>query len=125
MGVLVVHEPLNRKHTQNFGWIRASSFDTEALSSDLDLSLTNGIVSSQIYDRQDDFNFEIVYFLFLDGDVPSSPTYGIYISRHICFVRVCSNVGDFKKRNQFLASKLLKQGYRYPNFVKLFSKFDL
>ena len=119
MGVLVVHEPLNRKHTQNFSWIRASSIDTEALSFDLDLSLTNVIVSSQIYDRQDDFNFEIVNFLFLDGDVPSSPTYGIYVSQHICFVRVWSNVGDFNKRNQFLASKLLKQGYRYPKFRKV------
>ena len=28
------------------------------------------IVFSQIYDKQDDFNFEIVNFPFLDGDVP-------------------------------------------------------
>ena len=28
----------------------------------------------------DDFNFEIVNFPFLDGDVPRSPSYGIYIS---------------------------------------------
>ena len=29
---------------------------------DLNLSITNGIVSSKIYDKQDDFNFEIVIF---------------------------------------------------------------
>ena len=29
---------------------------------------------------------------FLDGDVPSSPSYGVYISQLIRFARVCSNV---------------------------------
>ena len=33
---------------------------------DLNLSITNGIVSSKIYDKRDDFNFEIVNFPFLD-----------------------------------------------------------
>ena len=47
---------------------------------DLNLSITNGIVSSKIYDKWDDFNFEVVNFPFLDGDVPRSPSYGVYIS---------------------------------------------
>ena len=38
-------------------------------------------VSSKIYDKRDDFNFEIVNFPFLDGDVPRSPSYGVYISQ--------------------------------------------
>ena len=33
--------------------------------------------SPKIYDKQDNFNFEIVNFLFLDGDVPRSPSYGV------------------------------------------------
>ena len=45
---------------------------------DLNLSITNGIVSYKIYDKRDDFNFEIVNFPFLDGDVPRSPSYGVY-----------------------------------------------
>ena len=44
--------------------------DTEAPFLDLNLSITNGIVSSKIYDKRDDFNFEIVNFPFLDVDVP-------------------------------------------------------
>ena len=39
---------------------KANSSDTEAPFLDLNLSITNGIVSSKIYDKQDDFNFEIV-----------------------------------------------------------------
>ena len=36
---------------------RANSFDTVDPSLDLDLSITNGIVSSKIYDKRDDFSF--------------------------------------------------------------------
>ena len=87
------------------------------------LSITNGIVSSKIYDKRDDFNFEIVNFPFLDGDVPRSPSYSVYISQLIRFARVCSNVDDYNNRNLFLTAKLLKQGYRYNKSRKSFSKF--
>ena len=45
----------------------------------LNLSITNGIVSFKIYNKRDDFNFEIVNFPFLEGDIPRSPSYDIYI----------------------------------------------
>ena len=77
---------------------KANSSDTEAPFLDLNLSITNGIVSSKIYDKRDDFNFEIVNFPFLDIDVPRSPSYGVYIHQLICFARVCSNVDDFNNR---------------------------
>ena len=102
---------------------KANSSDTEALFLDLDLSITNGIVSSKIYDKRDDFNFEIVNFTFLVGDVPRSPSYGVYISQFIRFARVCFNVDDFNNRNLFLIAKLLKQGYWYHKIRKDFSKF--
>ena len=92
---------------------KANSSDTEAPFLDLNVSITNGIVSSKIYDKREDFNFEIVNFPFLDGDVPCSPSYGVYISQLIRFTRVCSNVDDIINRNLFLTAKLLKQGYRY------------
>ena len=87
------------------------------------MSITNGIVSSKIYDKRYDFNFEIVNFPILDGDVPRSPSYGVYISQLISFARVCSNVDDFNSRNLFLTAKLLKQGYRYHKIRKACSKF--
>ena len=67
---------------------KANSFGTEAPFLNLDLSITNGIVSSKIFD----FNFEIVNFLFLEGDVPRSPSYGVYISHLVRVARVCYNV---------------------------------
>ena len=67
---------------------------------DLDLSISNIIVSSKVYDKQDNFNFGIVNFPFVDGDVTCFPSYCAYILQLILFVRVCSNVGYFNNRNQ-------------------------
>ena len=80
---------------------KASSTNTEAPFLDLDLSITNCIVSSKIYDKRNDFKLEIVTCSLLDGDVPRSPTYGVYISQLTRFARVCSNVDDFNNRNLF------------------------
>ena len=52
------------------------------------LSISNGFVSSKIYDKHDKFPF-------LDGDVPCQPSYGVYISQLKRFARVCSYVEDF------------------------------
>ena len=100
---------------------KVNSSYAEASFLDLNLSITNGIVSPEIYDKQDDFNFEIVNFLFLDGDVPPSPSDGLYISLFLIrFARLCSNVDDFNNRNLFLTTKLLKQDYRYHKIRKAY-----
>ena len=90
---------------------------------DLHLSISSDIVSTKIYDKRDDFDFEIVNFSFLDGDVPLSTSYGVYISQLIPFARASSYVADFNTRYKLLTQKLLKQGYRYHTFRKTFSKF--
>ena len=79
---------------------KANISDTEAPFLDFHLSISNGFVSSQIYDKRDDFDFEIVNFPFLDGDVPHRPSYRVYISKLIRFARVCSHVEDFNARNK-------------------------
>ena len=87
------------------------------------MSISNDIVSTKIYDKRDVFDFEIVNFPFLDGDVPRSTCYGVYISQLIRFARASSYVADFNTRNKLLTQKLLKQGYRYHKLRKTFSKF--
>ena len=83
---------------------KANTSDTEAPFLDLHLSISNGFVSSKIYDKRDDFDFDIVNFPFLDGDVPRRPSYGVCISQLIRFARVCSHVDDFNTRNKCLTA---------------------
>ena len=78
---------------------------------------------SKIYDKPDDFDFDIENFPFLDGDVPRRASYGVYISQLIRFARVCNHVADFNARNKCLTAKLLQQGHRYHKLRKTFSKF--
>ena len=91
---------------------KANRSETEARFLDLHLSISNGFVSSKIYDKRDDFDFDIVNFPFLDRDIPRAPSYGIYISQLIRFARVSGHVLDFNNRNRFLTAKLFKQCYR-------------
>ena len=64
---------------------KGNSSDTEELFLDLNLSISNGTVSTKIYGKWDDFDFDIVNFPFLDGDIPRRTSYGVYISQLIRF----------------------------------------
>ena len=102
---------------------KGNTSDTEAAFLDLHLSISNDTVSTNLYYKRDDFDFEIVNFPFLDGDVPRSTSYGVYISQLIRFARASSYVADFNTRNKLLTQKLLKKGYQYHKLRITFSKF--
>ena len=51
---------------------KANTSDTETAFLELHLSISNHIVSTKIFDKPDDFDFEIVNFQFLNGVVPRS-----------------------------------------------------
>ena len=68
-------------------------------------------------------DFDIVKFPFLDGDLPSSTSYGVYLSQLIRFARVSGHVAESNARNKSLTTKFLQQGYRYQKLRKTFSKF--
>ena len=86
---------------------------------DLNLSISNGFVSSKVYDKRDDFDFDIVNFPFLDGNVPRSTSYRVYISQLIRFARVSSHVADVNARNKSLIAKLLQKAIGIINFERL------
>ena len=75
---------------------KANSSNTETPFLNLHLTISYGFVSSKIYDKSDDFDFDIVNFPFLDGDIPRASFYGVYISQLIRFARVA----DFNTRKQ-------------------------
>ena len=78
---------------------------------DVDIYIINGKLNTKIYDKRDDFSFRIVNCSFLDGYVPLSPSYGVYISQLVRFVRVCNDVSDSNEINLCITEKLLHQGF--------------
>ena len=118
-----LHIMVNRIYPSEFQLNKVNVSDTEASVLDLHLSISDGFVKTKIYDKRNYFYFDIVNFPFLDGDVPRSTSYGVYISQLIRFARVSSHVDGFNTRNKVLTAKLLRQGYIYYKLRKAFSKF--
>ena len=81
---------------------KANTFDTEVMFLDLPLTISKDTASTKIYDKPDDFDFEIVNVSFSDGDVPHSTSYGVYISQLIRFARASSHNAYFNIRNLLL-----------------------
>ena len=71
---------VNRIYPTELQLNKANASDTDAALLDFNLSIHNDIVSIKIYIKRDDFNFNIVKFPFIDGDVLRRPSYGVYIS---------------------------------------------
>ena len=79
---------VNRIYAPELKLNKANTCDTEAPFFDLHLSISNGFVSFKIYDEHGEFDFDIVKFPFLNGDVPRSTSYWVYISQLIRFAKL-------------------------------------
>ena len=76
-----------------------------------------------MHDKRDDFNFRIVNFPFLSSNIPSGPSYGVYISQLIRSARCCTYYDDSGYRHQLLVDRLLSQGYKVNRLGTSFQKF--
>ena len=81
---------------------KANISGTKAAFLDMHLSISNDIVSTKIYDKRDDFDFEIFNFPSLDYDVPRPTSDGVYISQLIRLAIASSYVADFNTCNKLL-----------------------
>ena len=66
---------------------------SDDLANYLDLTFiieSNNRLYTKLHDKHDDFDFHIVNFPFLSSNIPSSPSYGVYISQLIRYARCCS-----------------------------------
>ena len=74
----------------------------------------------KLYDKRDDFNFDIVNFPFLSSNIPQSPAYGFFVSQLIRYARASTLYEDFIMRSQLLTSK---QGFTRNRLIATFKKF--
>ena len=99
---------------------------SDHLADHLDLTFiidSGGKLSTRLYDKRDDFDFHIVNFPFRSSNIPSGPSYGVYISQLIRYAQCCSHYEDFRYRHKCLIDRLLSQGYRALRLEKFFKKF--
>ena len=89
--------------------------NTSASYLDLLLSIVKGgQLLTSICDKRDDFNFNITNFPFPSSNIPTSPSYGVFISQLIRYARVCASYGCFILRATRLSNKLLEVLWSIP-----------
>jgi hypothetical protein len=100
--------------------------ESDKSASCLDILLnivSGGRLTTSLYDKRDDFDFAVVNFPFLCGNISLSPAYGVYVSQLVRYARACFAYEDFSKRDKLLAKKLMLQGYDESRLESSFRKF--
>ena len=90
---------------------------------DLRLEIINKTLTYKIYDKRDHFNFPIVNFPNLNGNIPRSHSYGVFTAQLIRYARGCKMYNDFKDRTQLLFNRLIKQGFKRSKYFTHIKNF--
>ena len=96
--------------------------DNNASFLDLDISIQDKVFHTQIFDKRDAFNFEIVNYPDISGNIPENPAYGVCIAQLLRIARNTSHADCFLHRAQLLFSKLLHKGYLATKLQKTTTK---
>ena len=100
--------------------------DSDGLSApflDLQLAVNDHIVSTSIFDKRDAFDFQIVNYPTLTGNIPIKSSYGVFIGEAVRYARACTYFKDFKFRMMILIKKLIKQHFTHKLLARNYLKF--
>ena len=85
---------------------------------------TNGKITTQLYDKRNDFNFSIANFPNLCSNIPASPAYGVHtlVLQHIRYARACSTYDQYSVQSNLLTNKLMLQRLQLSRLQATFCK---
>ena len=90
---------------------------------DLKLVVKDGAISTSIFDKRDAFDFPIVNFPTLTGNIPIKSSYGVFIGELVRYARACTHLFDFRARTLILVRKLRKQFFSNRLLKRTWIKF--
>ena len=76
---------------------------------DLRINIDKHYISTSIFDKHDAFNFPIVNFPTLTGNIPIKSSYGVFTCEMVRYARACTHFADSEKRTRALVKKLGSQ----------------
>ena len=92
---------------------------------DLHLEIKDQKLFYYLFDKRDHFNFPIVNFPCLSGNIPTRQSYNVFTSQLIRYGRNCTFAQDFHSRTKLLTLKLLKQHFLLHQLQTTYNKFLL
>ena len=90
---------------------------------DLKIKAENESLDFSIYDKRDDFKFEIVNFPFIDSCIPKKSAWGVFYSQLIRYARICSKFQSFRLKAKGLVERLIRQGYKVEDLRRISLRF--
>ena len=90
---------------------------------DLHLTIVNKRLIYCLYDKRDDFNFNIVNFPNLSGNIPTRQSYVFLWLNLYVMHEVVKFFKDFVIRVKVLTKKLLSQGFTLIKLQQTYNKF--
>ena len=91
---------------------------------DLSLEIRNNKIHTSLFDKRDAFNFTIVNFPNLSGNIPEKQSYGVFTSQLIRYARCCQDFKDFRERTLMLVDRLVHQHFSIDQLRRTFMKFS-
>ena len=91
--------------------LEPTSKDNVCTFLDLSICIVNGILVYKSYDKRNNFNFDIINYPNLIGNVPRGPSYGVFSSQLIRFCDINSQLEEFQDDIRTLVQKLIKQNF--------------
>ena len=90
---------------------------------DLTISIFRGKFYVKLYDKRNDYSFEVINYPFLDGNIPKNQSYGVFISQLVRFARINSSYNRFILDCKNLVDKLIRQSFNPAALRKRFEVF--
>ena len=86
-------------------------------------SIYRGKFYIKLYDKRNDYVFDVISFPYLDGNIPKGQSYGIFISRLIRYARINTSFSNFISDCRKLMTKLVGQYFDIAALRKRFQEF--
>ena len=110
-GELEKHHKEGKIYPQEMQLNRENESNQKANFLDLDEEIIGKEITVNVYDKRNSFNFEIINYPDLSGNIPKKAAYGVFTSQITRYAKICSNPEDLTDNIRKLASKLQKKKY--------------
>ena len=90
---------------------------------DITISIYQGKFKYVCYDKRNDFNFNVISFPFMSGNLPQTQMHGLFVSQLVRYCYTNSSFDSFLKCSNLLYKKLVNQGFQSERLQKVFKVF--
>jgi len=87
---------------------------------DIRIKICNGNISTEVYNKVEDFNFPVVMYTFPNGNMPVNIGYNVFYGQLLRYSNICSHVSSFVFSSNKLYCTLVSRSYNHWQLVLKF-----